>query len=213
MRIEIVSAGKNCPAVKVMPIAAAIFSILLLFGVVTANAQSSPRNEPLRPVSGLDLKRYSGKWYEIAKYPNRFQRQCIANTTAQYTIKQNGRIEVLNSCTKKDGVTDSATAEGKVADKKNNAKLKVRFAPGFTSWLPFVWANYWVVDLAEDYSYAVVSEPGRNYFWILSRTPSMDEAKFQAIITRAEAMGFDAKRVVRTPQNATVRDGRVVSTE
>lgn len=196
-----------------MPIVAAIFALLLLFGVVSANGQGSPRNEPLRPVNGVDLNRYSGKWYEIAKYPNRFQRQCIANTTAQYTVKQNGRIEVLNSCTKKDGSTDSAKAEGKIGDKKNNAKLKVRFAPGFTSWLPFVWANYWVIDLAEDYSYAVVSEPGRDYFWILSRTPTMDEAKYQAVITRAEAMGFDAKRIVRTPQNATVRDGRVVPTE
>lgn len=183
------------------------------FGLAAANAQTNAAKEPLRPVSGLDLNRYSGKWYEIAKYPNRFQRQCIANTTAQYTLKPNGRIEVLNSCTKKDGVTDSAKAEGKIADEKNNAKLKVRFAPGAFSWLPFVWANYWVVDLADDYSYAVVSEPGRNYFWILSRTPDMDDAKYRAIITRAEAIGFDAKRIVRTPQNAAVRDGRVVSTE
>ncbi|QQS34390.1 MAG: lipocalin family protein [Acidobacteriota bacterium] len=213
MRVEIISADKNCPAVTYMPIVAAMFALLLFFGVVSANAQSSPRNEPPRPVSGLDLKRYSGKWYEIAKYPNRFQRQCIANTTAEYTLKNNGRIEVLNSCTKRDGVSDSAKAEGKIADKKNNAKLKVRFAPGFTSWLPFVWANYWVVDLAEDYSYAVVSEPGRDYFWVLSRTPTMDEPTFQAIVNRAQAMGFDANRIVRTPQNATVRDGRVVSTE
>jgi apolipoprotein D and lipocalin family protein len=192
---------------------ALIFAIIISIGVIAANAQKTAGNEPLRPVNGLDLNRYSGKWYEIAKYPNRFQRQCIANTTAQYAIKQNGRIEVLNSCTKSNGTTDSAKAEGKIADKNNNAKLKVRFAPGAFSWLPFVWANYWVVDLADDYSYAVVSEPGRNYFWILSRTPAMDDAKYRAIISRAESMGFDANRIVRTPQNATVRDGRVVSTE
>lgn len=189
-----------------------LFSIvLILLTAYAAAAQGRESSGPLRTVNSVDLNRYAGKWYEIAKYPNRFQRQCVANTTAQYTLKENGRIEVLNSCTKKDGTTDSAKAEARVADKSSNAKLKVRFVPGGFSWLPFVWANYWVVDLADDYSYAVVTEPGRNYFWILSRTPAMDEEVYRSIITRAAAMGFDVSRIVRTPQNAPVRYGRVSS--
>jgi apolipoprotein D and lipocalin family protein len=185
--------------------------LLILSSAVSLTAQARENAGPLRTVSRLDLDRYAGKWYEIAKYPNRFQRQCVANTTAQYSLKQNGRIEVVNSCTKKDGTNDTARAEAKIADKASNSKLKVRFAPGAFAWLPFVWANYWVIDLAEDYSYAVVSEPGRNYFWILSRSPAMDEEVYRSIITRAAAMGFDVNRIVRTPQNAAVRDGRVSS--
>lgn len=86
------------------------------------------RTEALAPVSNVDLVRYVGKWYEIAKYPNRFQKKCVGNTTATYALKQNGRIEVVNRCTKADGKMLRAVGEAKVVDKKSNAKLKVRFA-------------------------------------------------------------------------------------
>ncbi len=184
-----------------------IFSILSL-AVVSAIAQSKPSE--LRPVSGIDLKRYSGQWYEIAKYPNRFQKQCVANTTATYTLKKNGRIEVTNKCVKKDGTTEVAVGEAKIGDKGNNAKLKVRFAPGFISFLPFVWANYWVIDIADDYSYSVISEPGRDYFWILARSPKMDDATYQEIVRKAEKMGFQPARIEKTPQNAEILKGSVL---
>lgn len=186
------------------------FLVLIATGFAVAQ---SPDPGPLTAVNGIDLQRYKGEWYEIAKYPNRFQNQCVANTTATYTLKENGRIEVLNECLKKDGTTASAKGEAKIGDKKNNAKLKVRFAPGFTSFVPFVWANYWVVELAPDYSYAVIGEPKRNYFWILSRTPTMDDTKFREILGRAEQMGFDPRRVEKTPQNATVLKGAVLTEE
>jgi len=149
------------------------------------------------------LHRYSGGWSEIAKYPNRFQKQCVANTTANYTLKPNGKFEVLNKCRLEDKSVDAAEAEGKIGDKKNNSKLKVRFAPGFVSWLPFVWANYWVIDLDPNYEYAVVGEPKREYLWILSRKPQMDEATYSAIIAKIETMGYDTKRIVKTPQGLT----------
>jgi apolipoprotein D and lipocalin family protein len=181
--------------------------VILSIGVGAALAQ---RPAALKPVNGIDLQRYKGTWYEIAKYPNRFQKQCLANTTANYVLKENGRVEVLNECVKKDGTTVSAQGEAKIGDKRNNAKLKVRFAPGFTSFLPFVWANYWVIDLAPDYSYAVIGEPGRNYFWILSRTPTMDDATYQNILRRAETMGYNPQRVEKTPQGATVLRGALI---
>lgn len=171
-------------------------------------ASAQPRD--LEAVSRLDLKRYAGKWYEIAKYPNRFQKQCVANTTAVYTIKSNGRIEVSNQCVLKDGRSERAVGEAKIDDKKTNSKLKVRFAPAAVSWLPFVWANYWVIDLDPDYKYAVIGEPKRNYFWILSRTSTLDDATYQDILRRAEKMGFEPAKVEKTPQNAEILKGSVL---
>ncbi len=186
-----------------------VLTVLALFIFTDFSSAQSTAKPALSAVNGIDLSRYAGRWYEIGKYPNRFQKQCVANTTANYTIKKNGRIEVLNECVKKDGTTVKAVGEAKIGDKSNNAKLKVRFAPGFTSFLPFVWANYWVIDIAPDYSYSVIGEPGRDYFWILSRSPEMNTATYQSILRRAEKMGFDPNRVEKTPQNAEIVKGSV----
>lgn len=183
----------------------AIFSLL----AISASAQVKPAG-PLQSVPSVDLKRYAGKWYEIAKYPNRFQKKCVGNTTANYTLKDNGRIEVRNECVLKDGKTEVAIGEAKINDKNTNSKLKVRFAPGALSWLPFVWANYWIIDLDPDYEYVAIGEPKRNYFWILSRKPTMNDSTYQNILRRAEAMGFDPARVEKTPQSVDVLKGSVV---
>ncbi|MDM7922207.1 MAG: lipocalin family protein [Pyrinomonadaceae bacterium] len=183
---------------------------IMIAVVISATAFGQEKEAKLQSVSGLDLNRYAGKWYEIAKYPNKFQKQCVGNVTATYTLKQNGRIEVLNQCLKKDGVTENAKGEAKVPDKSMPSKLKVRFAPGALSWLPFVWANYWVIDLDPNYRYAVIGEPDRDYFWILSREPEMNDATYQAILRKAEANGFNPARVEKTPQNVQSLKGGVV---
>ncbi len=125
-------------------------------------------------------------------------------------MKQNGKLEVLNQCIKKDGTESVARAEGKIANKSTNAKLEVRFAPGALSFLPFVWADYWIVDLGPKYEYAVVSEPKREYFWILSRKPEMSDATYQAILRRAETMGFNPGKVEKTPQGVQSVKGGVI---
>ncbi len=182
--------------------------IMIMTAAIAAAAQSGPGK--LQAVPSVDLNKYAGKWYEIAKYPNKFQKKCVGNTSATYTRKENGRIEVLNQCLMKDGMMNTAKGEAKIADKATNSKLKVRFAPGALSFLPFVWANYWVIDLEKDYQYAVIGEPGRDYFWILSRQPEMDDKTFQAILRRAETMGFDPAKVERTPQNVETLKGGVI---
>ena len=174
-----------------------------LFGQKNANAA-------LQSVPSVDLTRYAGKWYEIGKYPNGFQKQCVANTVATYTVKPNGKIEVRNECLLKDGKTETAIGEAKVADKKTNSKLKVRFAPSALSFLPFVWANYWIIDLDPEYGYVAIGEPKRQYFWILSRKPSMNDAQYQNILRRAESMGFSPAKVEKTLQNADVLKGTVI---
>ena len=125
----------------------------------------------------------------------------MANTTATYSKKDNGRLEVLNSCQTKEGKIDSAAGEAKIVDKSTNAKLKVRFAPGFLSFLPFVWGDYWIIDLEPNYQYAVVGTPSRDYLWILGRTPEMHENTYQNILNRVKEQGFDPAKLVKTPQN------------
>ena len=167
-----------------------------LFATI-ASAQSKA---PVSAVSSVDLDQYVGQWYEIAKYPNRFQKKCISGTIAVYKKKADGRIEVVNSCIEKSGSRTTAVGDAKIIDTRSNAKLKVRFAPSFLSFLPLVWGDYWIIDLGKNYEYAVVGTPGRDYLWILSRTREIDAATYQGIIDRIKAQGFEPNRLVKTPQ-------------
>lgn len=179
--------------------------MFLIFAAMTALAGAvlaqDGANSVLSTVGSVDLNKYQGRWYEIARYPNKFQKKCVGDTTATYTIKKDGDIEVLNECLKKNGKITRAKGEARVKDSSTNAKLKVRFAPAFLSFLPFVWADYWIIDLADDYSYAVVGDPGRKYLWILSRTPEMDQSTYQGILRRVKEQGFDPNKLIKTPQN------------
>ncbi|MGS0741748.1 lipocalin family protein [Glaciimonas sp. GG7] len=152
------------------------------------------------PVASVDLARYVGLWYEIARLPNRFQKDCASNVTAQYTSREDGNIDVVNRCKKSDGQLSEAVGVARVTDKVSHAKLKVRFAPEWMAGLPFVWGHYWVLDLAPDYSYAVVGGPERDYLWVLSRTPDLPEAIYQAAIAKVAAQGFDISKLVKTKQ-------------
>lgn len=151
------------------------------------------------PVPALDLARYAGTWHEIARYPNWFQRNCAADVTATYTLRGDGTVGVLNACRKADGETISAAGVARRPDAaRAPAKLEVRFAPDWLAWLPLVWADYWVVDLAPDYAYALVGEPTREYFWILARAPRLDDATYARLLERARALGYDPARLVKS---------------
>ena len=153
-------------------------------------------------VPSVDLTRYQGKWYEIARFPNRFEKSCASDVTATYTLNTDNTIRVVNECRKADGHVKRAEGKARKADSRGpTSKLEVRFAPAFLSFLPVVWGDYWVIDLAPDYSYSVVGDEGRDYLWILSRTPVMDEVKYQQAITAASAQGFDVSRLVKTKQH------------
>ena len=147
---------------------------------------------PLETVAHVDLALYVGTWYEIASFPQSFQRGCVA-TTATYTIRGDGDIDVLNRCRKDalDGKEKSALGRARVVDGATNAKLEVSF------FRPF-WGDYWIVDLGADYDYAVVGHPGRDYLWILSRASTMPEATYEGILARLKAQGYDTSRLKRT---------------
>jgi apolipoprotein D and lipocalin family protein len=164
-----------------------------------AGGQDSAK-APLQAVADLDITRYVGTWHEIARLPFRFQDQCVSDVTATYSLRPDGNITVVNRCRTKDGGTSEASGIAKRASADGpNSKLKVRFAPGWLSFLPFVWGDYWVIELAPDYSYAVVGEPGRAYLWVLSRTPSMDEAVLERVLEAVRQSGYDLSRLIRTP--------------
>jgi apolipoprotein D and lipocalin family protein len=151
----------------------------------------------LRAVESVDLQRYAGVWYEVARKPNWFQGKCAKDVKATYTLRADGRLDVLNECRTGDGGLTRAKGVARLADPKGPpSKLKVRFAPAFLSFIGAVWGDYWIVELAPDYSYAVVGEPARRYLWILSRAPTMDATLLDGIVARAAAH-YDVSDLVR----------------
>lgn len=174
--------------------------ILLVLVGTTVWARTSDRR-PLEAVATVDLSRYAGTWYEIARFPNRFQQKCLGDVTASYSLLPDNEVKVVNACRMKNGQITKAEGRARRADDKgSNSKLKVRFAPSFLSWLPVVWGDYWIIDLADDYSYAVVGSPDRKYLWVLSRTPQLQNATYEEITRRVAAQGFEASRLVKTSQ-------------
>ena len=145
---------------------------------------------PLDTVANVDVSRYTGKWYEIARYPNWFQSSC-ASSTAEYTANADGTIGVFNTCLAGDGVVNS-TIQGtaRVVDPTTNAKLKVSF-PG----IPFA-GDYWIIQLGENYEYAVVGEPTRGTLFILSRTPTLDQGTLDTILAGLTDQGYDPARLI-----------------
>jgi apolipoprotein D and lipocalin family protein len=171
-----------------------------LFAVLVSNIEAQDKSKPpLEVVPAVDLHRYAGTWYEIARLPNWFQKKCAGDVTATYVLLNDGTLKVVNRCLKEDGTITEAVGRAKLArDGNQSAKLKVRFAPAVLSFLPFVWGDYWIIDLAPDYSYAVVGEPARKYLWVLSRTPVMDEATLQGVLDRVKLQGYDLSGLIRT---------------
>ena len=173
--------------------------LCLVAGIALAAPDTSGNDPaPLRTVSHVHLTRYVGTWYEIASYPQRFQKGCTA-TTAVYTLREDGKIQVVNRCHRDslDGRETIARGRARVVDRETNAKLKVTF------FWPF-WGDYWIIDLDPDYRYAVVGHPNRKYLWILSRTRTMDPLVYSGILERLTAQGYDVAklRVMLQPQES-----------
>ncbi|WP_293660448.1 lipocalin family protein [Rhodoferax sp. OV413] len=156
---------------------------------------------PLQPVESIELPRYMGTWYEIAKYPNSFQKKCFRNTRADYQAQPDGTVRVLNRCVTADGQTTEAVGSARQPGPASSPKLEVRFAPSWLSFLPFVWGDYWVIDIDPQYRLVAVSEPKREYLWILSRTSRVDYAVYQALLGRLAQRGFDIERLESSPQD------------
>ncbi|MDD2337834.1 MAG: lipocalin family protein [Geobacteraceae bacterium] len=165
-----------------------LLPLVVIFLLLLACIRKGVSITPPKTVPRVDLSRYMGSWYEIARYPNNFQKECRAST-ASYTLKEDGRVAVVNRCRSKAG-TKEARATAKVVDHTTNAKLKVSF------FWPF-YGDYWILDLGEDYDYAVVGTPDRKYLWILSRTPEMEATLYDNLLVKIQALGFDPAHLLK----------------
>jgi apolipoprotein D and lipocalin family protein len=177
-------------------------SLTLSMLQVAAQTGAAPANTlaPVNTITSLDVPRYMGTWYELAKFPNRFQAQCASHTRAQYLAQGNGSVQVLNSCMTADGRTIDALGLAESIASPSSPKLRVRFAPAWLSWLPMVWGDYWVIDLDADYQLAAVSDAKREYLWVLSRTPQVSPQIYEALLERLKAQHFEVQKLQRTPQ-------------
>lgn len=179
--------------------------LFVLAALFVASFTKLAWSQEVRTVASVDLTRYVGTWYEIARFPNRFQKDCVANVTAQYDKRADGDVDVTNRCKEASGKIEEAVGRARVDDPKTNAKLKVSFAPDWLSWVSFIWADYWIIDLAQDYSLLAVGGPSRDYLWVLSRTPTIADADYEALVNRVTAQGFDTAKLVKTVQEKAAK--------
>lgn len=168
--------------------------IVILINIISCSSHSKQTYPPLQVVPYVDIKRYTGVWYEIARYPHKFQEDC-AESKATYTLSDDGNIIVLNECNKKTNSSKIKSVKGKawIVDKETNAKLKVSFFWPFTG-------DYWIIDLGKNYDYAVIGHPDRKYLWILSRTKKMNEELYQEILSRLKDKQYDTSKLIKTEQ-------------
>jgi apolipoprotein D and lipocalin family protein len=165
-------------------------AILGLAGIAALTLQA--QDKPLTTVQYVELDKYLGRWYEIAAFPQSFERGC-SHTYAEYSLNNDGSIHVKNTCIK-DGKVKVANGKATVTDTKTNAKLTVQF------FWPFK-GKYWIIGLGHDYSYALVGHPNRKYLWILGRKPIMDSQTYNHLVALAAGKGFDVRNLVRTAQD------------
>lgn len=143
----------------------------------------------------IDLEKYLGLWYEQARLPNFFERRCVCDISARYTILPDGRIEVLNSCVKKDRNKISAKGVARTSQ-ASDVTFEVTFAPPALRFLPFVWANYTVIFVDQDYTTALVGEPKKRFLWVLSRTKSLDSESLDNLLSLAKNAGYDLSQLI-----------------
>jgi apolipoprotein D and lipocalin family protein len=185
-------------------------ALTALLATLVAGAAWSADPLPLQSLPELKVPPYMGRWYQVALVPNRFQRQCVGDTTADYRQRPDGTVEVGNRCRLADGRLDEAIGQARptgelVGDRLVPARLEVSFLPAWLRWLPVGWGSYWVIQLADDGRYAVVGEPSRQYLWVLSRKPQLAAADESAIRSRLAEQGYDPQRLQPHPQSAAAR--------
>jgi apolipoprotein D and lipocalin family protein len=169
------------------------FFALFAAALLAACAAPPP---PLPTVQAVELGRYYGTWYEIARLPNRFQSMCVSDTRATY--QPDGKdVAVLNQCRTEGGKVEQASGIAKVVEGSHGAKLRVSF------FRPF-YGDYWILDLDPDYRWVLIGEPGRNYAWVLARQPTLEATTLEALLARAAALGFDRAAFIRTPHTVAL---------
>ena len=171
-----------------------MFKYLLVF--ICCFISPSWANSVLKTVPNVELPRYMGKWYEIARIPNTFQKSCLREVTANYSLLASNHVRGVNTCRKANGELFNLEVNGHVQD-KTNAKLVFKISSSWLSWIPMLKADYWIVDLADDYTYAAVATPDSQYLWLLARQPQLEESVYQQLVKRVAKQGFAVEKLVK----------------
>jgi apolipoprotein D and lipocalin family protein len=179
-----------------------LFALLGLYFWMASSVQAQASSSALPTVSNVVLDRYAGRWYEVARLPMWFERKCIGDVSATYTVRADQRIDVLNRCRTETGVI-SAQGIAEIPDPAYPGQLRVRFAPDWLSWLPVVWGDYWIIDLDPQYRWVLVGAPSRDYLWILSRTPRLDVQVVTALKQKAATLGFSVDTMIAVENTET----------
>jgi apolipoprotein D and lipocalin family protein len=181
---------------RFVAMALSLLAVSIVLPVSSSLALASKKLPDMKTVSYVDVDRYLGLWYEIARFPNSFQKGCDS-ATAEYSLVSEGTIRVFNTClSSKNDKVRTADGQAKIADRNSNAKLKVTFLPKWLRFLNIGLANYWIIDLDVDYRWVVVSEPSRKFMWILSREPQMSQDVYEGILKRAQEQDLDVSKLI-----------------
>jgi len=154
---------------------------------------NSCQSQYLAVEKNVDIQKYLGTWYEIARFPHSFEKG-LENVSATYSLKENGKIKVLNKGQNSENELSEIEGVAWIPDAKETAKLKVRFFWPFSG-------NYWIISLDKDYQYVLVGEPSRKYLWILARTKTLDDSIYSELIRIAKERGFDTDKLMKVKQN------------
>lgn len=171
--------------------------VLIGLGMAT---MAYAKNKTLHTVEKIELDKYLGVWYEVARKPMYFQNKCDRDVSAIYTLNENGNIGVDNRCYTKDGQLNESVGEAFIQNAPFNTKLKVSFLPESVRWLPVGRGDYWVLKIDDAYQTVLVGEPRRRYLWVLSRSAQPDQAVVKEYLDYAQSIGYDISDVIHTKQ-------------
>ena len=190
--------AKNLPKAGFTLAKIAVGGVVLIgLGAATlAYAQT----KPLQTVDKVQLDRYLGVWYEIARKPMYFENKCSRDVTATYTLNENGNVSVTNRCLSKDGQLQQSIGEAFVQNAPFNTKLKVSFLPEAIRWLSVARGDYWILKIDDDYQTVLIGEPRRKYMWVLSRSAQPDQAVVNEYLEYAKSVGYNLTDLIHTKQ-------------
>lgn len=159
------------------------------------------RPTPVLPAAQIDLRRFAGRWYELAHFPHPEERRCAGDATTRYLPRLDGSMDVVNRCRLHDGQIEEATGVAKVVRSGHGSRLKVSFAPVWLRWVPGLWSDLWILGVDGDYDTAVIGSPDRRRLWLLARRPAVSSHALRELIDTARRQGFDTSRLSATPHS------------
>ncbi|GMU71897.1 MAG: hypothetical protein AMXMBFR42_13560 [Burkholderiales bacterium] len=169
---------------------------------VLAPTIAPARAQPLETVRRVDTERYAGVWHEIARLPYKMEERCVADVTTAFVRRGMTTFDIETRCRRADGSWETDAGIVRIQDTATNAKMEIRFLPLALAWWPFAWSDYWILDLAPDYSYALVGAPARDALWILARHPVLETVVVERLVAKARALGFPVDKLIRSQSAA-----------